>query len=180
MGHYTHVLEDVRWHPGVYWYVIRTHWRQESRAELGLRAEGLTTFLPRLRRRRGRLTAAADAEPLFPQYLFGRFDAEASLRLVSYMRGVQSVVTLGGYLATIDGDSIALLESHTGSDGCISPGHNLHRGDHVRIDSGPLMSLRGVIEHELPARTRVAILLTNLSANVHVQVPVEWVSKSYV
>jgi transcription antitermination factor NusG len=168
---------SVMWQPGMRWHVVRTHRLEESRAEAGLMAEGVSTFLPRIRRRRRHAPWEGWTEALFPQYLFARFDAGTSLRLVSFARGVQDVVRLGGYLATIDDDAIAMLQLRVGPDGCVRAGDELRSGDRVLIEAGPFASLSGVVERPLTARTRVAILLTSLTRSLRVEVPTDCVRR---
>jgi len=57
------------------WFVVYTLARCEERAQLGLQAKGFETFLPTLIRevRHARRVAIAK-RPLFPRYLFCRFD----------------------------------------------------------------------------------------------------------
>jgi transcriptional antiterminator RfaH len=59
------------------WHVVYTNIRCEFRANMGLKAKGFETFLPYLRKRirHARYTQAVE-RPLFPRYLFVRFDVE--------------------------------------------------------------------------------------------------------
>jgi hypothetical protein len=57
------------------WYVVQTQPQSESRAELNLRRQGFTTYLPRyMRTRRHSRKVEMVARPLFPRYLFVGFD----------------------------------------------------------------------------------------------------------
>src|SRR5262249_29822332 len=166
-----HLSTPIVWQPGMHWYVVRTHRLEEARAEAGLILEGVSTFLPRIRRGRRHAPWEGWTEALFPQYLFARFDAGTSLRLVRYTRGVHDVVRLGGCLATIENDAIAMLRSRLGPDGCVRMSVDEFRpGDRVLIEDGPFASLSGVVERPLPGGGGGAILLTSLNRGVRVEV----------
>lgn len=153
-----------------YWYVVRVHHRHESRAEMNLNAGHIETFLPWVRvpdRRR----RPEKREPLFPQYLFARFDAEQSLHDVTFTRGVQRVVNVGDAFATVDDEVIDVFRSRIDEHGAIPLGRPLEAGDRVRIDHGPFADLAGVVERILPAHERVLLLLTTVGTKMRVEVP---------
>jgi transcriptional antiterminator RfaH len=159
------------------WYVVRTHCREEARAEANLAAGGFPTFFPRMKidRRRKR---ANEVEPLFPQYIFVRFDANTSLRSVCFARGVQTVVKFGGSLARMDDGAIKLLQSRVDADGFVRVGEELRPGDRILIESGPFASLIGVIERHVSDKERVMVLLNGIGGGMRVEVPVECLHKA--
>src|SRR5689334_867674 len=81
------------------WYALQTKLKQEARAEDNLRHWKIETLAPKIttttRRRDG--TLAVSVAPLFPNYLFARFDAEALITKIRLTRGIQRVVGLGEY-----------------------------------------------------------------------------------
>jgi len=172
--------EAPGWRPGLRWYVVRTHAREEARAECSLAGGGISTFLPRIEVARRAAVRGAAAEPLFPQYLFARFDAEERLRDVSFARGVQQVVRVGGSLASIEDDAIAMLQARVGPDGYVRLGAEVRPGDRVVISAGPFASLGGVVERQLPAKSRVAILLSSVAHGLRVEVPWTCVRRSWM
>jgi transcriptional antiterminator RfaH len=156
-----------------HWYVIRAHHHQESRAEANLSRGRIETFLPWVRlvsQRRGRKT---DREPLFPQYLFARFEPQASLHDVMFTRGVQSLVRVGGELATLDDDVIEFFRSRVDERGLIPLGRTLEPGERVTIAEGPFADLIGVVERNLPSRARVLVLLTSVGPGMRVEIPLD-------
>jgi transcription antitermination factor NusG len=153
------------------WYVVRTQYHKEDRAEMGLMAAGLATFLPRIRARRRSRSHLPETLPLFPQYVFVKFDAAKSLRLVMYMLGVSYVVSCGGFPAQVAPEVIGLLHSRMEADGCIRIGPTLNSGDHVRIKSGPFAAMLGVVERDLPTKDRIMVLLATVATEVRVELP---------
>lgn len=152
------------------WYVVRTHAREETRAETNLQRDDVRTFLPRVRARR-RSGGGSTWSPLFPQYLFAQFDPDRALRHVSFARGVQSVVKFGGVLATVEHDVIAMLQSRVDHEGFVRIGEPLQPGDGIRIASGPFAALAGVVERNLSAHDRVLVLLRAVNSGMRVEVP---------
>jgi transcriptional antiterminator RfaH len=153
------------------WYVIRSHQGQEWRAQANLSLGSIETFLPCVRTASRRDANRSGREALFPQYLFARFHADMSLHDVTFTRGVQSVVRVGGQLATVDDNVIAFFRSRVDEHGLIPLQQKLAPGELVTINCGPFADLVGVIERSLPARERVIVLLTSVSSAMRVEVP---------
>jgi transcriptional antiterminator RfaH len=156
-----------------HWFVLRAHHKQEARAAANLNLGGIETFLPWVRPSSRSRTKAHEREALFPQYFFARFDPRVSLHDVTFTRGVQSIVSLGGQLATIGDDVIAFFRARVDEQGLIPLGRPLERGDQVTVDRGPLNGLTGVVERHLPARERVVVLLTSVACPMRVDIPVD-------
>lgn len=149
-----------------HWYVIRANPRQEERVTSNLCAWGVENFYPRLREgRRNQYTGAMTyfSKPMFPGYLFARFDADLLLSKIWYTRGVNSVVGFGGLPAPVDDEVIELLKSQVGQDGFIKLDGELRRGDKVFITDGPLKNFAGVFESRLKGSDRVMVLLNTVS-----------------
>ena len=157
--------------PRVTWYAIRTHPKQEARAESNLRAWKLETFAPTFResrRNQSNSSTSHSIKPLFPQYIFARFDLESMLQKVRFTRGVHSVVTFGDSPAPIEDEVIAIIQSRTGKDGLIYLNDDLKTDDEVWITDGPFKSICGVFERGLRDSDRVMILLKTLNYQAHV------------
>jgi transcriptional antiterminator RfaH len=161
------------------WYVIHTHPKQEARADLNLRAEGVETLYPKIKERRynqftGSLSFVTKA--LFPRYIFARFAAKKS-HGIYYTRGVHSVVRFGPSPARIDNDVIELIKSRMDETGLVNINEELSAGDKVVIKNGPLKSFMGIFERQINASDRVMILLTAINYQGHIFLEKESVEK---
>jgi transcriptional antiterminator RfaH len=153
------------------WHVVRSHSRQEARAEFNLRTGQIETFLPWVRPRpRSRAT---QREALFPQYLFAKFDPDRSLHDITFTRGVHEVVHVGGELASVDEDVIACLRSYVDDEGFVPMGPTLASGTRVVVEAGPFAELFGVVERMMPARQRAVVLLTMIDRSKRVVLPAD-------
>lgn len=168
------VCEEARW------YAVRTKPKQEERADDNLRAWRVETFTPRLRERRIARYGAGPSyavKPLFPRYIFARFNAERLLHKVNYTRGVQNVVGFGEWPVPIDDEIINLIKAQVGEDGFVKVGEEFKCGDKVKINSGPLKDIEGVFERKIKDTDRVKILLTTVSYQSHMVIDREMIEK---
>jgi transcriptional antiterminator RfaH len=153
------------------WYVVQTKPRQDARAESNLRRWNIQTFAPHVREQRR--TAGGEiahrVAPLFPSYLFARFDAEALGGKIRLTRGIQRIIGFGEYATPVDDAIIRVIEEQIGDDGLVRP-REAQPGDAVEIIDGPLRSLVGVFERHTCARDRVVILLTTIGCRPRVEI----------
>lgn len=156
------------------WYVIYTRTNEEDRADKNLAAWGLETFYPRIRKKQvndfsGK--AIYFSRPLFPHYIFARFNAETLLHKVSNSRGVQRVLSINYTPVPVDDEIVTLIQSKVAEDGFVSLDEPFRRGDEVRIKDGSLKGINGIFDRSLKDKSRVQILLTaiNYQASVVVE-----------
>jgi len=151
------------------WFCIHTKPQKESRTAARLGEDlGLETYYPRLKQQRIiRRANRVVIGPLFPRYLFCRFNFATQYRAVRYAQDVIDVVSFGQVPAVVSDALIEGIKSWAGEAVdviILQPG--LRRGDRVEIIDGPLQGLQAVIEHEMPGRNRVAIVLSILERGV--------------
>lgn len=149
---------------GPRWYVVRTHARREAGAEAQLRRQGFLAFLPRVdaTRRRGSQFRTSPA-PLFPRYLFVRFDAARDRwRSINGTIGVASLLSMGERPQPVP---TGLVEALIGREASGVAAGFAVRGDVVRVIAGPFTGMVGRIETEQPAG-RVRILMDILGGEV--------------
>ena len=157
------------------WYVIYTKNNDEDRADRNLAAWGLETFYPRFRKKQlNEFTGKATyfSRPLFPRYLFARFDSNTLLHKVSNSRGVQRVLSIDYAPVPVDDEIIALIRAKVDEDGFVSLDNEpFRRGDEVQIKDGSLKGLNGIFDRTLKDKSRVLIFLTaiNYQASVVVE-----------
>jgi transcriptional antiterminator RfaH len=160
------------------WYAIHTKPRQEALAQMGLRREGIETFYPKLRRRKTiRRVRKWVTGPLFPCYIFAKFDVVVSGRLVKYANGITNIVSFGGKPAIVDAAIISAIEDHAEDNVVTLSPPSFTPGDRVEIQTGPLRGLQGVFESELSDRDRVIVLLEVLAQGARVEIPRDLVEK---
>jgi transcription elongation factor/antiterminator RfaH len=145
------------------WYALNTHPKQEERAEANLRAWNVETFSPMTSESRTNPfggKAPMIVKPLFPNYIFARFNTSGMLHKICFTRGVRSVVSFGHEPAVVDEEIIAFIKSQVQADGLIKIGEPLRTGDRVVIKDGPLKHLSGIFQSHIKGTARVMILLT--------------------
>ena len=147
------------------WYCIYTKPLKEQPAAKFFRETiGLETYFPLLKRQKTiRRVRRVVTKPLFPRYLFCRFDPAAWYRAVRYSPEVVDVVSFGGQPVIVADELIAEMKRWAGAAvDVITLEPSLRPGDEVEITDGPMRGLRAVILHDRNDRNRVAVLLSVL------------------
>lgn len=158
------------------WYALNTKPHQEDSAQLNLQRLGVETFCPLLKQtkviQRRRQTVI---DPLFPGYLFARFNPDIHYRAVKYAKGVRRVVIFGSDPAIVDDEIIESIKLRL-QDGYVTVQRPLFTpGQTVRIQTGPLQGLEAIFEQEISDQHRVALLLQALTYQARVIVDLEHV-----
>jgi transcription antitermination factor NusG len=128
------------------WYAVYTRSRHEKQVDLFLSERGVETFLPlvhTLSRRRDR-KKYVDI-PLFPGYLFV-FAEKERLYDVKYTRGVTRIIgTDLGVPTPIPDKQILDIKSVMETEVQLDPFPYLKKGRMVRVKSGPLKGMEGIL-----------------------------------
>ena len=163
------------------WYCLHTKPQKEAQVAAYCRENlQLETYFPRLRqyrtiRRVRRLVTA----PLFPRYLFCRFDPATSYRAVRYAPDALDIVHFGERPAVVDDGLIANLQSWAGDAlDIISIRPPLKPGDAVEIIDGPMRGLSATILYIQDDRDRVAILLSILQCGAQMTISRSQIQKT--
>lgn len=162
----------LRTHSTSAWYVAETNVRGEAQAQRNLEQQGFTSFCPRFRKQR-RHARRVDhlMTPVFPGYLFVRFDRQRdSWHAINGTLGVRRLV--GGSASRPqpmpEQAMAALLERCRGDliDGLFA---ELAPGQPVRLISGPFANALAEVER-LDSRGRVHVLLDMLGGKLPLRV----------
>ena len=154
------------------WYCIHTKPQRENYAAEQL-AENLSleVYFPRLRRQKIiRRMRREVTEPLFPQYLFCRFDLATEYRAVRYTREVIDVLNFGQSPAIVSETLIEDLKTWTCEASKMSTQPIFSSGDRVEIIDGPMQGLEAVIMRERSGGDRVAVLLSILGCDAQLTI----------
>jgi transcriptional antiterminator RfaH len=163
------------------WYLVYTNLKQEERANDNLRAWGVETVFAKLRTRRyNEFTGAPTyiTQPLFPRYLFAKFNAREQLPKVRFTRGIQNVVCFGENPATVDQHIIDIIRERIDETGFVKTNNELKPGDKVVISAGPLKNIIGIFEREVKGSDRITILLTAIGYQGHLMVERDLVKRA--
>jgi transcription antitermination factor NusG len=114
--------------------------------------------------------------PLFPGYVFCRFDPLDRLPILS-IPGVVDIVGVRRVPLAVDENEIAALQTTVNSGLPRQPWPFLQIGHKVRIEHGPLCGVEGILLR-FSGRDRLVLSLTLLQRSVAVQVDESWVQPS--
>ena len=157
----------------MHWYCVRTKPKKEASVELYFREKlGLEVYYPRLKRRKTiRRIKRWVVGPLFPRYLFCRFELAAHFRIVRYAREVIGLVSFGDRPAVVEPAVIDQLKNWAGEAVDVVTIHpNPKAGDMVEITDGAFRGLRAIVERDMSDQQRVALLLTALACQARIVV----------
>lgn len=154
------------------WYCVRAKPKQEDLATRLLRQElGLEVFCPKIRFKRARSTGVAWVqEAMFPGYLFVRFVYPQLYRRIGSISGVAKVLSFGGKPCILEESIIADLRLHLADGEIVEIASDIKEGEEVKVVEGPFLGVRALVTRLLPARDRVAILLSMLGQEREVEV----------
>ncbi|OBT08606.1 transcriptional activator RfaH [Vibrio sp. UCD-FRSSP16_10] len=153
------------------WYLLYCKRGDQPRAKLHLENQGVEVYYPKLTvEKRVRGKCQQKEEPLFPGYMFVRFDFEQgpSFTTVRSTRGVADFIRNGVYPTELQGDliySLKLLEGEQETVQLNSP----NQGDKVEIKSGQFAGV-DAIYHEADGEKRSILLITMINKKVEVTV----------
>jgi transcription antitermination factor NusG len=112
--------------------------------------------------------------PLFPGYVFSRFRAFDRTPILK-TPSVISVVGIGPIPTPIDEREIAAIQQIVASGFGLSPHPFLQIGQHVRVNSGSLYGLEGIIA-DVRKRDHLIVSVTMLQRSVAVEIDSAWVT----
>ena len=160
------------------WFALSVVPRKEKAAAQSLRAKGYEDFLPlyKVRKRWSDRVKEVD-NPLFPGYVFARFDPLLRLPILK-IPSVMSVVCVGREPEPIPAIEIDSLRRVCEAGLDTIPYPFLRAGAKLRINEGPLAGVEGIL---LEAReTQLILSVTLLQRSVAVTVDSEWIAPTRV
>jgi transcription antitermination factor NusG len=151
------------------WFALQVRTRQEAGVAQQLNGQGYERFLPlyKLRKRWSDRIKEVDA-PLFPGYLFCRFNPQDRLPILK-TPGVIQIVGFNNGPAVVDEAEIQSIQTLVAEGVPHQPWPFLAAGDRVRIESGPLLGLEGILI-DVKRSHRLILSVTLLQRSVAVEI----------
>jgi len=160
------------------WFVIQTKPKKEEEARSYLTLKGVEIFNPLMENfviRNGKITK--EFKPLFPSYIFGKFDLEQDYSLVRWGRGVKKVLGSGDGPTPVAEVVVEIIKRRTDPHGIVRKTYHFKANDTVRIKSGPLKNLLGIFERWVSDTDRVRILLNLIGYQPEVELHCSMIEK---
>jgi transcription antitermination factor NusG len=156
------------------WFALHVRTCYEKTVATLLDGKGYEWFLPLYKSRRRWSDRVKEIElPLFPGYLFCRFDAQKRLPILK-TPGVILVVGIGKAPIPIDPAEISAIQALVKSGLPSQPWPFLRVGERVRINYGALCGLEGILLN-LKGHHRIVLSVTLLQRSVAVEIDAAWV-----
>lgn len=157
------------------WFALHVRSRKESAVADQLAGQGFETFVPKykvVRRWSDRLKELE--QPLFPGYLFSRFDLDRR-RLLLATPGVIQIVSVGQAPTPVDEAEVEAIRGALDSGLPTQPWPCLEAGERVRVTYGNLRTLEGILIC-FKGHHRVVLSVKMLQRAVAFEVDLAWVT----
>ena len=166
---------DVSQSAGILWYALQVKSRKESSASLHLQSAGYECFLPTYKCQRQWSDRVKElVQPLFPGYLFCRFDFHNRRALVM-TPGVIQIVGNGRMPLPVADAEIETIQLAVASEAPRQPWPFIEVGERVRVNYGSLRGLEGILIN-FKGSHRVVLSISLLQRSVAVEVDLAWVT----
>lgn len=162
-----------------HWLVVQTKPRLERVAMQHLIQRSVEPYCPLFLEPPWHPRAPRGPMPLFTGYIFVRCTPVLRLNAVRYCPAVLRPITFGERLATVDQEFIDALHLREEERGYILPvevEEGIPIGRKVRIMSGPLQGVEGVLQGYLRGRERAKVLMEFLRSLHEVEVESEYLT----
>ncbi len=153
------------------WYLIRCKARKQAVAMSYLRDKGIEIYFPMMEQlivRNG--SASKLLKPLFPSYMFGKFDLNEKYALVQWGHGVREIVSFGNYPLPVPSYIIETIKRRAEGGNVIKKARRFKKGDQLAITAGPFRNITGIFEHWISDTERICILLNCIGYGARVDV----------
>jgi transcription antitermination factor NusG len=163
--------QSARRHP---WYALQVRSRHEMGVAGHLRGIGYEEFLPLYKCRKRWSDRIKEVQaPLFPGYLFCRFDPQNRLPILK-TPGVIQIVGYNRQPIPVDEDEVKSIQTLVTSGIPNQPWPFLKVGERVQIEAGPLRGLEGVLT-EFKGNRRLILSVSLLQRSVAVEMDAAFV-----
>src|SRR5262245_55142542 len=150
------------------WFALQTKPRNEKQVERLLTHKGYECCLPMYRQKRQWSDRVIEVElPLFPMYIFCRFNSSAIGKAIS-TPGVTRIVGFGGRPAEVRVEEVKALQLLGQSNLLREPWAYIPDGTLIQVETGPLTGAHGIICGGSDKR-RLVVSITLLQRSVAIQ-----------
>jgi transcription antitermination factor NusG len=157
------------------WFALNAKFRYEDFVATHLRGKGYEVFLPVYTTRRRWSDRVKEVEaPLFPGYLFCRFDVTNRLPILT-TPGMIQIVGFGKTPTPVSEGEIDAIQKAIGNDLAREPWPFSQIGQRARVEHGPLRGIEGVL-HNVKGRHRLVLSVTLLQRSIAVEIDSAWVT----
>lgn len=159
------------------WYILSIKPKQEQSVIKNLNIMGVVSYLPLYKKKKKVKKEKTDViVPLFPGYLFCRFDFDDHYQKIRYTRGVKKVLGNKQSLWIIDEDKVEDIRKRE-EDGLVimkKVEEDFKPGMQIIVDEGDFDGWEGIFHEDLPDEKRAVILLTNVNFTTKLTLPKEY------
>lgn len=161
-----------------YWFVAKTKPKKERYVETFLSEKwDIEVFSPYIRKPMARQTCF---EPLFPTYLFCRFDTDsAAWPAIRWIPGLCYFLGSGEQLIPVTGELISQIKHQVSLWNMGEHKPCFSTGDRVKFTGSLLAGIEGVFQKYLPSRKRCQVLLSIIGQPNKVELPIESLRTEY-
>ena len=154
------------------WFILQFKPNSHHRAINNLNQQGFKTFLPVIDTTSRKLSRFMNtSKPLFPGYMFIRFDrAESKWHKINNTYGVSRLITYNSILKSIPTDLVDHLMKRYDLSGKLLPIKKLKKGDQVTVLKGPFANFIATVE-KYEADQRIWILMDLMGRKTKIQTP---------
>ncbi len=161
--------------PSHRWFAIQARLRYENFVAAWLRDKSYECFLPTYWCRRQWSDRIKDLElPLFPGYLFCRFNPQDRLPILR-TPGLISIVGIAQNPVPVDEAELAAVRALVSSGLPHQPWPYVNIGQRVRIQYGALSGLEGILQ-SFKGRHRIVVSVSMLQRSVATEIDIAWVA----
>jgi transcription antitermination factor NusG len=156
------------------WFAIQVRSRYENLVAAFLNEKGYESFLPKYWRRRQWSDRIKKVElPLFPGYLFCRFNPQDRLPILQ-APGLISIVGIGKVPVPVGDVEIEALRMLVSASLSHQPWPYIRVGQRVRIEQGVLCGLEGILQ-SFKGHHRIVVSVSLLQRSVAAEIDAAWI-----
>lgn len=156
------------------WFALRVRSNYERTSAVSLSQKGYETFLPTYRCRKRMWDRTLDLDvPLFPSYIFCHFDFQRRLPILM-TPGVVHIVGSGPAPTPVPDEEIAAVRAVVNANLGTERWPFLEVGQRVRITSGPLAGVEGILANVKNGH-RLVVSISLLQRSVAAVIEDSWV-----
>jgi transcriptional antiterminator RfaH len=154
------------------WFILQFKSNSHHQATKNLNQQGFETFLPLHDTTSRKLSRFINtSKPLFPGYMFIRFDrGESDWHKINNTYGVSRLITFNSILKSIPTRFVDSLMKRYDASGKLLPTQKLKKGDQVTLLTGPFANFIATVE-KYEADQRIWILLDLMGRKTKIQTP---------